>query len=241
MNIWFSTEKSFDTFMKSWAYICRSLGVGGGDHVHEDQHSRICLPVDLEPFYDRTLINDTGKLEALFSSQLLNFEGPNNRSLLHLKRHVVSDSTFRGTFQLTREKLEKLRRMVKVNKNNQHDHDPNHDHDHFFHVSTFSLACSYTWVCLVKAEGIKDKKAVLSFPMDCRPRLEPPLPRTYFGNCVATAYAAVETEFLLGKEGLSIAVNSISEAIRKLDNRVLEGAEDWVLGAMGSFSTPTPG
>lgn len=135
----------------------------------------------------------------------------------------------------------RITRKAKVNKNNQHDHDQNHDHDHFFHLSTFSLACAYTWVCLVKTEGIEDKKVVLSFPMDCRPRLEPPLPRTYFGNCVATGYAAVETEFLLGKEGLSIAVNSISEAIRKLDNGVLEGAKDWVLGAMGNSSTPTLG
>ncbi|GMN56859.1 hypothetical protein TIFTF001_027651 [Ficus carica] len=93
----------------------------------------------------------------------------------------------------------------------------------------------------IKALGIKDKKVVLRFPVDCRCRLEPPLPRTYFGNCVTTGFAVVETEFLLGKEGFSVAVNAISEAIKGLDNGVLDGAGNWVSGLMGNTSTPALG
>lgn len=190
---------------------------------------------DLEPFYDIKLINDPANLEAIFSNQWLNFNGPNNRSLLFPERQVPLDSA-RGTFQLPPEKIENLRQLVKVNKSDQQ------GKKYPFHTSTFSLASAYIWPLLVRAEGIKDKKVVLHFPVDCRSRLEPPLPSTYFGNYISAAYAVVETDLLFEKEGFSIAVTAISEAIKNLaNNGVLEGAENWVSRMTGISSTPSLG
>lgn len=216
--------QSFVMFMKSWARICGSLGVGILDGVRDDLQSRICLPADLLPFYDRGLIMDPANLEAVFLNHLLNSDGPQNRSLLPPLERRVPPNLFEGTFQFPREKLEELRRLLKVKIKNER------QYEHPVHLSTFSLTCAYAWVCLVKAEGIKDSQVVLSFPVDCRSRLEPPLPQTYFGNCIATGYAVAESELLLGKEGLFVAIKAISDAIKSINDRVLDGAENWISG-----------
>ncbi|GMN46063.1 hypothetical protein TIFTF001_015255 [Ficus carica] len=62
----------------------------------------------------------------------------------------------------------------------------------------------------------------LSFAVDCRSRLDPPLPATYFGNCLAGKVVAVEREVLVGKEGYVFAVNAISEAIKSLENGLVD-------------------
>ncbi|RXH89674.1 hypothetical protein DVH24_032031 [Malus domestica] len=84
------------------------------------------------------------------------------------------------------------------------------------HVSTFTVACAYTWVCIVKAEGTKGETT------------HPPLPTNYFGNCIAGCVPVVETKGLFGEDGLVVAANAICEAIRKLEKGVLDGAENWV-------------
>lgn len=105
------------------------------------------------------------------------------------------------------------------------------------HLSTFSLTCAYTWVCLVKAEEIKAEKVLLVFSADCRSRLDPPLPATYFGNCIAGRGVVAETKGLLGEDGLFVALNAISESIKSLDKTVLDGAETWVSRMLNALQT----
>ncbi|PQQ13388.1 phenolic glucoside malonyltransferase 2 [Prunus yedoensis var. nudiflora] len=85
--------------------------------------------------------------------------------------------------------------MAMMAKKKQQDHS-------VLHLSTFSLTCAYTWVCLVKAEEIKAEKILLVFSADCRSRLDPSLPATYFGNCIAGRGVVAETKGLLGEDGL---------------------------------------
>nr|XP_048331624.1 anthocyanin 5-aromatic acyltransferase-like [Ziziphus jujuba var. spinosa] len=93
---------------------------------------------------------------------------------------------------------------------------------HPIRVSTFSLTCGYIWICLLKSlETTKGKKSFLGFAADFRSRLEPPLPATYFGNCISGSVVAADKESLLGENGLSSAVAAISEEIRKLDENGL--------------------
>ncbi|GMN46066.1 hypothetical protein TIFTF001_015252 [Ficus carica] len=197
--------KSFTSFLRLWAHVSKSSSLGGGE-------SPITLPLELKPSYDqRTPIKDTLGFEEMFSNQWLNIEGPNNRSLMPTERPIPQDS-IRGTFRIPREKIEKLRQVV--NKE---------EHQLLAQVSTFSLTCAYTWVCLVKAEGNSDNKMIaLSFAVDCRSRLDPPLPATYFGNCLAGKGVVVEREVLVGKEGFVFAVNAISGDIKSLENGLVD-------------------
>ncbi|PRQ53365.1 putative isoflavone-7-O-beta-glucoside 6''-O-malonyltransferase [Rosa chinensis] len=63
--------------------------------------------------------------------------------------------------------------------------------------------------------------------VDARSRLDPPVPETYFGNCVVGRVAVAETKGLIGEDGLVVAVKAITEALRSLDDGVFNGAELW--------------
>ncbi|PON39129.1 Transferase [Trema orientale] len=221
--------KSLAMFTKSWAHICRSLSSRGGDK-YSDQSP--LLPPELTPLYDRTLIEEPAKLQAIFSSnQWL------NRSVLPLEQSDAPDSV-RGTFRFSRVKIEELRRLVLTV--NQDDCARDRCLPVVRHLSAFSLTCAYTWVCLVKAEGIDDDNIVLVFPVECRFRLDPPIAMSYFGNCSGIKFVVAEREALLGTEGFVVAVNAISEAIRSLENNidgVLSESENQVLSVISSKSS----
>ncbi|KAK4602417.1 hypothetical protein RGQ29_011461 [Quercus rubra] len=68
----------------------------------------------------------------------------------------------------------------------------------------------------------------LDLVRDARPRLEPPMPASYFGNCVTGHLAVAERNDLLGEKGLAVAIKAITEAIRSLDYGVLSDAENWL-------------
>ncbi|KAG2710963.1 hypothetical protein I3760_04G054700 [Carya illinoinensis] len=202
--------RSSTMFMKSWARICKL----GGD--------ALSLVPELTPCYDRMVIKDPTGLEAIYLNQWMNENGPNNKSLMvwELK---TPPNTVRGTFKLTHANLEKLRQLIMTSmleeKNKQKQP---------LHLSTYTLTCAYTLVCLAKAERLRDTKYLFGFTVDARHRLEDLIPGTYFGNCVAARTASLEGNELLGQEGTAVAVKAISEAIRSLGDGVLSGAEKWL-------------
>nr|XP_011468648.1 PREDICTED: malonyl-CoA:anthocyanidin 5-O-glucoside-6''-O-malonyltransferase-like [Fragaria vesca subsp. vesca] len=75
------------------------------------------------------------------------------------------------------------------------------------------------WAYICKHEELK---------IHSRSRLDPPIPATYFGNCIVGRVAVAETKGLLSEDGLVVAVSAITEALRSLEKGVLDGAEDWV-------------
>nr|WOJ45858.1 malonyltransferase 3 [Fragaria x ananassa] len=210
--------KTSTSFLKSWAHICK--------HEEPGSSSSLLLPDELKPFYDRTVIQDLAELGALYSDQYRNMEGPDNRSLMVWNLQAPVLESIRGTFKLCHAKIQKLRQYVMTRMAMKKQYDDSESS--VLHLSTFCLACAYTWVCLVKTQEAKEDKTRLIFPVDCRSRLDPPIPATYFGNCIAGRLAIAETKGLLGEDGLVVAVNAIIEAIKSLDYGVLNGAENWV-------------
>ncbi|XP_048435013.1 phenolic glucoside malonyltransferase 2-like [Pyrus x bretschneideri] len=199
-------------FFKIWGHLCKH---GGGEEG---------VPPPL-PSYDRKVINDPAGLHEIYSNDWLRLGGPNNRSLLPLEVKRPGDS-IQATFEFTHAKIETLRRLAMrtmMTKNKEQG-----DHSKLFHLSTFSLTCAYTWVCLVKAEETKTERVFFIIPVDCRSRLDPPLPPTYFGNCIAGHLAVAETKDLLGEDGMLVALKAIRDVIKSLDKTLLEGAETWV-------------
>lgn len=192
------------TFMKTWAQICKIEG----------QASSGQFP-DLKLSYDRSSLKDFNGLEPIYVEYCLRKGG---RSLLiHQELNTPPDSV-RGTFELARADIEKLREFVKLEFGKKNEAP--------VHLSTFSLTCAYVWTCLVRAEEVSLDVVVLSFSVDCRFRLEPPIPE-YFGTCLGMRVAIAETKSILGKGGFLEAVKTISEAIKSIDEGVLKGAENW--------------
>lgn len=218
--------KATASFMTSWSQTCKHLG--------ERSWS---LPSELIPVYDRTVIRDPAGLQDTFLKEWLNQSGPNNRSLMTWKPDIYSNR-IRGRFELTKERLEKLKQLVASKIETKHN-ELNFNHPIAIHVSTFSVTCAYAWVCLVKAERIKDSKSLLVFNVDCRSRLDPQVPNGYFGNCVTNHEAWAETEGLLGEDGLVVAAEAIGRAIGRLDSDgVLGGLENRVSKMCGIQSAP---
>ncbi|XP_024183624.2 phenolic glucoside malonyltransferase 1 [Rosa chinensis] len=208
--------KTSTSFVKSWAHACQHMIVNNGVSADSD----FLLPDQLKPLYDRKVIHDpTGHgLGSLCASEWQNMDGPDNKSVMWDMKTPLPDSV-RRIFEFTRAKIHVLRQIVLDAKVS----------DSLLHLSTFTLVCAYMWVCLVKAQEVDgDKMTVQAFSVDCRARLDPPIPANYFGNCIAGAAGFVKAKELLGEDGLVVAVKAISEAIQGLDKGVLNGAEVWV-------------
>lgn len=155
--------KTIHLFLQTRARTCQSRGTP---------------ELKVRPFYDRSDIKDLGgRLKRICTSHWLDLEGPNNRSLMCLEKFikVVLSDLVRGTFQLTREDIEKLRRLVKTHLAKQ-DHEQHYSNEY---ISTFSLTYAYVWFCLANVEGILNNEvdqALLVFVVDFRSRLNPPVP-----------------------------------------------------------------
>ncbi|XP_028796610.1 malonyl-CoA:anthocyanidin 5-O-glucoside-6''-O-malonyltransferase-like [Neltuma alba] len=214
--------KSAMSVMKLWAYFCSKSDL-------EEEAASLVVPQQLLPFYDRTMIRDPIGISERFVNEVLNDGGvQNNRSLMLWNwDHKVPSEAVRGTFGLTRAHIEILKKYAQSKlKNNGH-------------VSTFSVTYAYMGRCLVKTEQTKSEKVNFGFAVDCRGRLEPPTPSTYFGNCLVGQSAITETKTLLENElGLVNAVEELSEAVKRLEIGLVRGADSWgsrkTMGARGN-------
>ncbi|KAI3464101.1 hypothetical protein Pfo_020764 [Paulownia fortunei] len=132
----------------------------------------------------------------------------------------------RGTFVLSEAEIQKLKNFV-LNKKPA-----------IARVSSFMVVCAHVWTCLAKSgaaageEVADDEPEYLTCPADCRARLNPPLPDTYFGNCLALVLAESTHGKLKGNEGFVAAAQATGEAIQKIVNNgreILHGSENRLL------------
>ncbi|QCD92704.1 phenolic glucoside malonyltransferase 1-like [Vigna unguiculata] len=203
--------KASTLFLKAWAYVCSNI-------LTESSFSS--LPKHLAPFYDRSMIKDTTGMGAMYLKSWLNMGGPNNRSMKVWDLggvNAMSAESVRGSFELTSSNIRQLKQHAKSKLNED------------AHVTTFSVACAYALQCLVKAEEPKTEGVAFLFSVDCRSRLETPLPSTYFGNCIIGHKVMGGTKKLLGDEGFVNGVEGMNEALKKL--------EDGVFGEAVNLST----
>ncbi|KAG2253828.1 hypothetical protein Bca52824_083964 [Brassica carinata] len=194
-------------FVKAWAHLCK-------------QHNRVVvvsLPETLTPSLDRSLIKDTTGLDeeminivrSLKQGKLIG-----SRTLNSVPASERGDDVVFATLVLSRGDVERLRERVK-----NESPDPSQ-----LHLSTFVISYAYMWTCLVKARGGNMERSVsFLFVGDFRERLDPPLPATYFGNCMfpAGSYGNTAAEFA-GEGGFVTAVEILSGMVKGLSSRKIE-------------------
>ncbi|GFY86968.1 hypothetical protein Acr_05g0006070 [Actinidia rufa] len=198
--------KSTTMFMHSWAFIC----------THGEDST---LMPELTPLYDRTMIVDPSDLETTYSNFWLGKDGPSNKSLALWDMKAPPDAML-GTFLLTQDNIENIKMCVQFQWEQTQLQKPS------LHLSSFVITTAYTWVCLVKARQIRSKKVYLGISVDCRGRLKPPAPPTYFGNCITCLIVNADSDKLIGEDGVATAAKTIGEAIAGLKDGVLEGKGD---------------
>ncbi|KAF5778571.1 putative anthocyanin 6''-O-malonyltransferase [Helianthus annuus] len=106
------------------------------------------------------------------------------------------------------------------------------------YVSSFSVACAYVWSCIAKSRariggqaGDDDLERFLCV-VDWRSRIHPPLPQTYFGNCVGPCLCTpTKSTLLASNTGFRTAAEvfgkALSETIKNKD-ALMKDAETWL-------------
>ncbi|CAN0915676.1 Phenolic glucoside malonyltransferase 2 [Linum grandiflorum] len=153
--------------MKAWGYTYRQIK---DEEIESPIRMNPPLPHALTPVFDRTRIKLQQKLPA---------PNPNPRSLEPVWSLIDRESKrlLRATFQLSRERISKLKEELIPKTTN-----PNY-------LSSFVVTLAHTAVCIVKSKRgnqlrSDDATIQLAFAVDFRSRLEPPETRNFFGNCV---------------------------------------------------------
>ncbi|KAM3343567.1 hypothetical protein P3S68_025656 [Capsicum galapagoense] len=178
-------------FIKAWALLNK--------FDRDEQH----LANEFVPFYDRSIIKDPYELGKLMWVQL------RNNFTIEMRDVMPSSNKVQAAFIIRRDDIEKLKNLILSRKSN------------LTHVTSFTVTCAYVWTCLIKSQdaiGEKiDENGIEFFgcAANCRVRLDPPLPSSYFGNCIVGYIAKTRHVDLAGNEGFIIAVELIGEAIQK--------------------------
>ncbi|XP_047160369.1 phenolic glucoside malonyltransferase 1-like [Vigna umbellata] len=225
--------KSSTIFIKAWASLCKT-----NDDYSESSPS---LAPELEPFFDRTVIKTPSELGfnasldiAELATKNIPGENSDSRCLKLLPFPPRLEDEVRGTFVLTGADLGRLKNRVLSKWDSVDTVEAESNSNSTIcskqtKVSTFVLTCAYAFVCIAKAwNGVeKDKnKFACGFIVDCRARLEPPIPENYFGNCVWGKMVVDKPSAFIEKEGFVIIAKSIHSKIKEiLDKGVFHEAD----------------
>ncbi|KAL8228480.1 hypothetical protein R6Q57_016064 [Mikania cordata] len=148
------------------------------------------------PFYDRVVKNNKQLEESYLKfAKVESFKKYAPRNLCGPTDKV------RATFVLPRTVLNRLKNLVSAQQPT------------LAYVSSFTVACGFMWSCI--ASTCEDQMQIFSFAIDCRARMNPPIPAAYFGNCVGGCMAMERTTRLTGKEGFVTAAKLIGESLYK--------------------------
>jgi len=204
--------KSLHHFIKFWASLCKARG------------DLASIETSLSPpSYERDRVKDPKGLKFIYFQDLEHSESK-SMEFAGLVRDV-STNKVRFNVVLGLEQVEKLKKWLSL-KCATNDSGA-------LHISTFVVACSIFWVCMIRSEEKKgncfseecDELCHLVFLADCRDRPEFSLPSTYFGNCLTAYIVAIKRSELAGKGGIVVAANAIERQVRDLKSDALRNAE----------------
>ncbi|MFS7940432.1 putative quinate O-hydroxycinnamoyltransferase [Helianthus anomalus] len=170
------------------------------------------LDITLPPFIDRTLLRARDPPQPLFK-HVEYHPDPTVNSPLQIP--LGESKTVFSVFKLTQNQLDALKAKSKEDGN-------------MIRYSTFEILSGHIWKCVGKARGLPDDvKTKLYFSVDGRARLQPPLPRGYFGNVVFTA-TAIATAGEIQSKPSWYASGKIHDALAMMNNDYLKSAIDYL-------------
>lgn len=187
-------------FHKSWAHICK--------------YGTIPQDFDLPTVLDRNVINvPTGLEPKIFQLLPYLLEDKDNARTLNVPPTKEIDDVVRVTLELSQENIKKLKERAK-NESTRSD----------LYLSTFVVTYAYVLTCVVKARGGNvDRPVRFMYAADFRDRLDPPVPLTYFGNCVLPIdFYGYEAKTFLGEDGFVNGVEILSDSVKGLGSRSVE-------------------
>lgn len=172
-------------FIKAWASLNK--------YGENDDHHEFMIP-----FYDRSIVKEPYGLRDLVWDGMKKYQMDMSDITAP---PPTPDNIVRGTFIIRRDDIQKLKNLISSRRPS------------LTHVTSYTVMCSYLWTCLVKSEYAiggteildEDVMEYFSCTVDYRLRFHPPLPSSYFGNCIIWYIARIRRVDLVGREGFTIA------------------------------------
>lgn len=86
----------------------------------------------------------------------------------------------------------------------------------------FVIAYSGILTCLIINQGRDlNRKVVYGFVVDCQNLIDPPIPFSYFGNCIkSSSRIPLKAETFMGEEGFLSAARFVSDFVEKFDENM---------------------
>jgi anthocyanin 5-O-glucoside-6'''-O-malonyltransferase len=198
-------------FTKAWASIYKH---GSG------------LALDALPSYDRSLLPDSKRVCHTIKIQQESWLGVKDSETSKVDFTNTPNDMVRSLFILNRTDIQNLKTVLLTK------------HPRLGHVSSFVVTVGYIWSCIAKMrahfgkEKSEDLYDYFGCAAECRSRLDPSLPKTYFGNCVAPCFTKIKSSELLGEEGFINGAKIVGEAIAKFvhseSGLLIKDAENWM-------------
>ena len=187
-----SDANTFLWFVRSWA----SINKLGGDATITENPSILS-------FYDRSFVKDPIWIRSKFWSHFGEIKSE------AFQPPPLRTNTLLATFIVGRAEVQRLKKLVipQIPKKS--------------HVSAFTVVCGYVRSCMVKArarngeEIFENGSEHLVFSADCWTLLDPPIPTTYFGNCIICFIVTIKSRELIQEDGFIVAAKLIGEAIQE--------------------------
>ncbi|CAN1143956.1 Shikimate O-hydroxycinnamoyltransferase [Linum perenne] len=138
------------------------------------------------------------------------------------------------------ELIDLLKEKTMPTKNNSN----HHESSTILKYSSYEVLAAHIWRCATKARDLNHQQPTsLVISVDGRSRLNPPVPRGYFGNVIFhTTPTALAGELV--SEPMSLTVERIRQAIARMDDEYLRSAIDYLEDPNSKVtppgSAPTP-
>ncbi|XP_055808933.1 phenolic glucoside malonyltransferase 1-like [Solanum dulcamara] len=189
-------------FIKSWALFNKYVG-------NEEQF--LADHDEFIPFYDRSIVQDPYGQRYFLWDEMKKFKKKMSDVIVTPTPDPDPDNIVRCTFIIRRDDIKKLKNLILSRRPS------------LTHVTSYTVTSSYIWTCFIKSEDmivgteIIDENVMEYFgcAVNYRERFDPPLPSSYFGNCVIWYIARTKHVDLVGNDGFTIAAESIGEIIHK--------------------------
>ncbi|XP_004493180.1 spermidine hydroxycinnamoyl transferase-like [Cicer arietinum] len=194
---------SVSNFINSWAKLAKG------------QNFNSTLP----PFLDRTLL-DSKILHKPPRFQHHEFSPPplweeDSNNMLHRIKKPLYETTM---LKITKNQVEKLKNKANNEKNKVRGY------------TSFEVICGYLWrcVCKVRFEGNWKQPTRLTTLVNCRKRLNPPLPKNYFGNATFPTVTKTCSFDDVVHKPLGNVVGKVREAVEKMNDEYVRSVLDYI-------------
>ena len=177
-------------------------------------------PLKIAPFFDRKVLQ-AGDPPASRSSCFVHHSEFDQPPLIVGRSDTTEERKKRTTvamLSLTTDQVEKLKNMANENQ----------DSTLRVPYTRYETLTGHVWRCACKArKHLNEQPTALGICIDARSRMEPPLPRGYFGNASFDVIATSTAGELLSKP-LSFAASRIKGAIEKVTNEYIWSAIEYL-------------